>query len=107
MMIGYARVSKADGSQSLDLQRDALRAVGVDDDLPGTRQLRTRAPDGRRARRLEARPPPAATFAHLVNTTQDLCHDQSLLPLDFVRGGLFMETEVGYDTRVVVVGGRV
>ena len=27
MRIGYARVSKADGSQSLDLQRDALRAV--------------------------------------------------------------------------------
>ena len=26
MLIGYARVSKADGSQSLDLQRDALRA---------------------------------------------------------------------------------
>ena len=24
MLIGYARVSKADGSQSLDLQRDAL-----------------------------------------------------------------------------------
>ena len=37
MLIGYARVSKADGSQSLDLQRDALdtttAAVGVDDDL--------------------------------------------------------------------------
>ena len=30
MLIGYARVSKADGSQSLDLQRDALRAEGVD-----------------------------------------------------------------------------
>ena len=30
MLIGYARVSKADGSQSLDLQRDALRADGVD-----------------------------------------------------------------------------
>ena len=30
MRIGYARVSKADGSQSLDLQRDALRAAGVD-----------------------------------------------------------------------------
>ena len=30
MLIGYARVSKADGSQSLDLQRDALIAVGVD-----------------------------------------------------------------------------
>ena len=31
MLIGYARVSKTDGSQSLDLQRDALRAEGVDD----------------------------------------------------------------------------
>ena len=45
MLIGYARVSKADGSQSLDLQRDALRAVGVDDDRPGlgscVRVLRT------------------------------------------------------------------
>ena len=30
MLIGYARVSKADGSQSLDLQRDALIAAGVD-----------------------------------------------------------------------------
>lgn len=32
MLIGYARVSKADGSQSLDLQRDALVAAGVDAD---------------------------------------------------------------------------
>jgi DNA invertase Pin-like site-specific DNA recombinase len=32
MLIGYARVSKADGSQSLDLQRDALIAAGVDED---------------------------------------------------------------------------
>ncbi|MEI4263454.1 recombinase family protein [Roseovarius sp. D0-M9] len=31
MLIGYARVSKADGSQSLDLQRDALLAVGVEE----------------------------------------------------------------------------
>ena len=30
MLIGYARVSKANGSQSLDLQHDALRAAGVD-----------------------------------------------------------------------------
>ena len=30
MLIGYARVSKADGSQSLDLQRDALIVAGVD-----------------------------------------------------------------------------
>ena len=29
--IGSARVSKADGSQSLDVQRDALRAAGIDD----------------------------------------------------------------------------
>jgi DNA invertase Pin-like site-specific DNA recombinase len=29
MLIGYARVSKADGSQSLDLQRDALTQAGV------------------------------------------------------------------------------
>lgn len=29
-MIGYMRVSKADGSQSTDLQRDALLAAGVD-----------------------------------------------------------------------------
>ena len=30
MLIGDACVSKADGSQSLDLQRDSLRAAGVD-----------------------------------------------------------------------------
>ena len=30
MLIGDARVSKADGSQSLDLQRDALQDAGVD-----------------------------------------------------------------------------
>ncbi|KQM21279.1 transposon DNA-invertase [Sphingomonas sp. Leaf24] len=29
-MIGYARVSKADGSQVIDLQRDALAKAGVD-----------------------------------------------------------------------------
>ena len=31
MLIGYARVSKADGSQSLDLQQDALIAAGADE----------------------------------------------------------------------------
>jgi len=30
MLIGYIRVSKRDGSQVLDLQRDALAAAGVD-----------------------------------------------------------------------------
>jgi DNA invertase Pin-like site-specific DNA recombinase len=32
MRIGYARISKADGSQVLDLQRDALVGVGVSPD---------------------------------------------------------------------------
>ena len=30
MLIGYARVSKVDGSQFLDLQCDAFRTAGVD-----------------------------------------------------------------------------
>jgi hypothetical protein len=29
MLVGYMRVSKADGSQTLELQRDALLAAGV------------------------------------------------------------------------------
>ncbi|PXF56195.1 MAG: transposon DNA-invertase [Deltaproteobacteria bacterium] len=32
MLIGYIRVSKSDGSQSLDLQRDALLSEGVESD---------------------------------------------------------------------------
>lgn len=32
MLIGYMRVSKADGSQVFDLQRDALFAAGVEED---------------------------------------------------------------------------
>ena len=84
MLIGYARVSKADGCQSLDLQRDALQAAGVDavhvhhdfasgvrDDRPGldscVRALRT----GNvlviwKLDRL------GRNLAHLVNTVQDL-----------------------------------
>jgi DNA invertase Pin-like site-specific DNA recombinase len=30
MLVGYMRISKADGSQSVDLQRDALLAAGID-----------------------------------------------------------------------------
>jgi len=30
MQIGYIRVSKSDGSQVLDLQRDAMGAAGID-----------------------------------------------------------------------------
>ena len=29
MLIGYVRVSKSDGSQALDLQKDALKEAGV------------------------------------------------------------------------------
>jgi len=58
VLIGYMRVSKADGSQVLDLQRDALIAAGVQrshlyedqasgkkDDRPGLEaRLRAAAP---------------------------------------------------------------
>jgi DNA invertase Pin-like site-specific DNA recombinase len=47
MLIGYMRVSKADGSQSTNLQRDALRAAGV-----ATRRLYEDHASGR----LDARP---------------------------------------------------
>ena len=84
MLIGYARVSTADGSQSLDLQRDALRAEGVDavnvyhdfasgvrDDRPGldscVRALRTG--DVLVVWKLDRL---GRTLAHLVNTVQDL-----------------------------------
>ena len=33
MLMGYMRVSKANGSQVLDLQRDALLQAGVKSDL--------------------------------------------------------------------------
>ena len=33
MLVGYMRVSKADGSQKTDLQRDALLSAGVESDL--------------------------------------------------------------------------
>ena len=62
MLIGDARVSKADGPRSLDLQRDALRTVGVDDDRPGlgscVRVLRT----GDVLVVWKLAPPPAATL---------------------------------------------
>ncbi len=31
MLLGYARISKADGNQTVDLQRDALAAAGIDE----------------------------------------------------------------------------
>ena len=32
MLIGYMRISKSDGSQTLDLQKDALVSVGIDEE---------------------------------------------------------------------------
>ena len=84
MLIGYARVSKADGSQSLDLQLDALSAAGVEqsniyedrasgsrDDRPGlTACLRAlRAGDVLVVWKLDRL---GRTLAHLVNTVKDL-----------------------------------
>jgi Resolvase, N terminal domain len=66
MLIGYMRVSKVDGSQSTDLQRDALRAAGV-----GTRRLY----EDRASGRLDARPGLDAALKalrrgdHLINVT--------------------------------------
>ena len=84
MLIGYARVSKADGSQSLDLQRDALQAAGIDavnvyhdfasgvrDDRPGLDScLRAlRKGDVLVVWKLDRL---GRNLAHLVNTVQDL-----------------------------------
>ena len=84
MLIGYARISKADGSQSLDLQRDALLAAGIQpghiyedqasgarDDRPGLdaclRALRER--DVLVVWKLDRL---GRTLTHLVNTVRDL-----------------------------------
>ena len=84
MLIGYARVSKADGSQSLDLQRDALCGVGVDtasiyhDFASGAREDRPGLENCLRALRkgdvlvvwkLDRL---GRNLAHLVNTVQGL-----------------------------------
>ena len=85
MLIGYARVSKTDGSQSLDLQCDALQAEGIDDaanlyhdfasgvrdDRPGLDScLRAlRKGDVLVVWKLDRL---GRNLAHLVNTVQDL-----------------------------------
>jgi DNA invertase Pin-like site-specific DNA recombinase len=84
MLIGYARVSKADGSQSLDLQRDALCDAGVDsasvyhDLASGARDNRPGLENCLRALRkgdvlvvwkLDRL---GRNLTHLVNTVQDL-----------------------------------
>lgn len=84
MLIGYARISKADGSQSLDLQRDALIAAGVQhnrlyedrasgarDDRPGLEAcLRSlREGDALVVWKLDML---GRTLTHLVKTVRDL-----------------------------------
>ena len=84
MLIGYARVSKTDGSQSLDPQRDVLIAAGVDstclyhdhasgvrDDRPGLEHcLRAlRKGDVLVVWKLDRL---GRNLTHLVNTVQDL-----------------------------------
>ncbi|MBL0231010.1 MAG: recombinase family protein [Moraxellaceae bacterium] len=84
MLIGYIRVSKADGSQVLDLQRDALIAAGVatehlyEDFASGTKDER----DGLNACLKALRPNDmlvvwkldrlGRNLKHLVNTVHDL-----------------------------------
>ena len=84
MLIGYARVSKTDGSQVLDLQRDALLAAGVaseqiyQDEASGKREDRPglsaclkalRAGDILVVWKLDRL---GRDLRHLVNTAQDL-----------------------------------
>jgi len=86
MLIGYGRISKADGSQSLDLQRDALSAAGVEqnkiyedrasgsrEDRPGLTACLKALRDGDvlvvwKLDRL------GRSLAHLVNTVKGCCH---------------------------------
>ena len=84
MLVGYARVSKTDGSQTTDPQRDALMAAGVDperiyqdlasggrDDRPGmTECLKAlRAGDTLLVWKLDRL---GRDLRHLVNTVADL-----------------------------------
>ena len=84
MLIGYMRVSKADGSQSTDLQRDALLAAGVDqaqlyeDQASGKREDRPgltsclkalREGDTLMAWKLDRL---GRNLRHLINTVHDL-----------------------------------
>ena len=61
MLIGYARVSKTDGSQSLDLQRDPLR-----DPREATRRVPRREA---RKRRAAAAGLPPSTCCHTFRAT--------------------------------------
>jgi len=86
MLVGYMRVSKADGTQSVDLQKDALLAAGIDeeqlyedhasgskDDRPGLASCLKALRDGDtlvvwKLDRL------GRSLHHLVTTVHDLTH---------------------------------
>ena len=57
MLIGYARVSKADGSQLLDLQRDALLDADVAAERSSALQIASSAPFAARGSLLYPRCP--------------------------------------------------
>ena len=93
MLIGYMRVSKADGSQTLDLQCDALLAAGVEpghlyedqasgkrDDRPGLEAClkALRQGDTLVAWKLDRL---GRDLRHLVNLVHDLTRRHSLTPL--------------------------
>lgn len=84
MLIGYTRISKADGSQNMNLQKDALLQEGVhpdyiyedmasgkNDDRPGLKSClkNLRAGDTLIVWKLDRL---GRNLAHLVNTVQDL-----------------------------------
>jgi len=79
MLIGYMRVSKADGSQATDLQRDALIAAGIDpahlyeDQASGKREDRPGLVSCLKALRPgDALDRLGRDLRHLINTVHDL-----------------------------------
>ena len=81
MLIGYARVSKADGSQILDLQRDALLKVGVESDRLYEDQASGRRDDrpGLKACLKALQPGNTLTVYRLDRLGRDLKHLVSLV----------------------------
>ena len=83
-MIGYARVSKTDGSQSLDLQRDALRAAGT---VAGLKAARARGrKGGRKFALLKAQVRLAqAAMAHRDTSVSQLCRELGIRSVTLYR----------------------
>ena len=108
MLIGYARISKTDGSQSLDLQRDAVRAADVDDAVNLYHDLASGVRDDRpgldnclRALRkgdvlvVSKLDRLGRNLAHLVNTVQNLSTRGVGLPVLASQGAQIDTTTAG------------